>query len=97
LSLRISAVSATVNELVRHRGASVRARARRRTVSAAALRWIAGEPLVYDQAANELHRPACPRAPADSVELKPGDALKLVRAPTICPDCRPDVTTGLGT
>jgi hypothetical protein len=60
------------------------------------LRWVAEESLVYDQAAKELHRRACPRAPTAGVELARGDALELVWAPTMCPACRPDVTLGLG-
>jgi hypothetical protein len=58
------------------------------------LRWIAEERLLYDCAANELHRPSCPRAPAIREELAPGDALELVWAPRMC-RCRPDVTLAL--
>jgi hypothetical protein len=60
------------------------------------LQWIAEERLVYDDAANEVHRPACPRAGAGAVELERGAAVRLVWAPTTCPVCQPDVTLGLG-
>jgi hypothetical protein len=60
------------------------------------LRWVAEEPLVYDQAANELHRPACTRAAGGCLALARGDALDLVWAPVVCAACEPDVTLGLG-
>jgi hypothetical protein len=59
------------------------------------LRWVAEERLLYDRAANELHRWSCRRAPAISEELERGDALSLVWAPRMC-RWRPDVTLGLG-
>ncbi len=58
------------------------------------LQWIAEETLTYDDQTNELHRRSCPQATGD--ELDAGDVLKLVWAPNICADCRPDVTMRLG-
>jgi hypothetical protein len=60
------------------------------------LRWIAEEPLVYDQARNELHRDSCRRAGAGVMELADGEPLELVWAPKVSPACRPDVTMALG-
>jgi hypothetical protein len=59
------------------------------------LRWIAEEPVVYDEAENELHRPQCSQAP-DEIELASGEALELVWARGDCAACRADVTLGLG-
>jgi hypothetical protein len=58
------------------------------------LQWIAEERLVCDDAANEVHRPTCPRAGAGGVELERGAAVRLVWAPTICAACQPDVNVG---
>jgi len=60
------------------------------------LRWIAEEALVYDAERNELHRPDCSAATARAYELPGGRALRLVWAPRLCSDCRPDATMGLG-
>jgi hypothetical protein len=61
------------------------------------LHWVAEEDLVYDAAANTLHRPGCPQArTVSSPRAVPAHAaLQLVWAPTLC-DCRPDVTLALG-
>lgn len=53
------------------------------------LRWIAEEPVVYDDAGNELHRTRCSRARA-GVQLAPGEALELVSEPRICAAYTPD-------
>lgn len=58
------------------------------------LRWLAEEPVVYNAAGNELHRPDCPLS-AGGVTLATGEALQLIWAPRVCQDCRPDVTTNL--
>jgi hypothetical protein len=57
------------------------------------LRWIAEEPLVYDQGANELLRPSCSRASGEG--LAEGAAPELVWAPRVCLACGPDVTMSM--
>jgi hypothetical protein len=61
-----------------------------RRSSLPALRWIAEEDLVYDGAANTLHRPGCAQLAAASTctNLSGGCALELVWAPRLC-ECRP--------
>lgn len=61
-----------------------------------ALRWIAQEELVYDVAANTLHRADCPRRNTAGLErqLSAGSALELVWAPRMC-ECGPNVTLAL--
>jgi hypothetical protein len=61
------------------------------------LRWVAEEPLVYDETTNELHRPDCSGAASDGLELGRGQALDLVWAPRICRRCYPDVTLTMAT
>lgn len=58
------------------------------------LRWVAQEPLVYDEEARTIHRPFCHQARGDS--LKAGDVIEAVWAPRICSECRPDVLMKLG-
>jgi hypothetical protein len=62
-----------------------------------ALRWVAGEDLLYERSSNTLHRPGCRQAGGGegSVAVAAGEALWLVWAPVLC-ECRPDVTLALG-
>ena len=61
------------------------------------LRWVAGEDLLYEPAANTLHRPGWRQLsnPDASTTLPAGASLSLVWAPIFC-ECRPDVTLALG-
>lgn len=59
------------------------------------LHWVAEVPLVYDERANELHRPSCSKVTAIDQELDVGGALELIWAPRLCGRCSPDVTLAL--
>lgn len=61
------------------------------------LRWRAEEDLVFEAAAETLHRPGCERLAGvqDAEAVPAGTVLERVTAPRMCA-CRPDVTLMLG-
>ena len=58
------------------------------------LAWVPDEPLIL--CGDELHRPGCGHAGIVTRDLDPGEILWRVRAPIVCPWCRPGVELRIG-
>jgi len=55
---------------------------------------VPDEPLIL--CGDELHRPGCGHAGIVTRDLDPGEILWRVRAPIVCPWCRPGVELRIG-